>query len=79
MTSERYGVLITYKAALDDAYKRINPLSIQRSEYEKTLAEAKLAGFKVMRNSDGVHKLIDKTKDEKMARLYEQFARATRT
>lgn len=60
MTNERYAKLIRYKAALDDSYKRQNPLSLY-DEYEKTLAEAKMAGFRVFRNSEGEHKLVDTT------------------
>lgn len=78
MTNKRYGKLIAYKAALDDSYKRINPLSVQTQEYTKTLWEAKMAGFKVLRNSKGEHKLIDKTRNEKEAKWLEIFAAAAR-
>ena len=74
MTEERYAKLIQYKVALDDSYKRQNPLSLYDTEYEKTLSEAKLAGFKVFRNSNGDHKLVDKTNNEAEQKFREMFA-----
>lgn len=62
MDNDRYSRMIQYKSALDDSYKRRNPLSIYADEYDKTLNNAKLAGFKILRNSKGEHKLEDITK-----------------
>lgn len=60
MDQRRYAKLIQYKAALDSAWKRRNPVGIYGDdEYEKTLWQAKADSFKVMRNSNGDHKLID--------------------
>lgn len=76
MTNERYAKLILYKAALDDSYKRQNPLSLY-DEYEKTLAEAKMAGFRVFRNSKGEHKLVDTTNnafEQKMREMAAEMA-----
>lgn len=60
MNTRRYAKLIQYKAALDNAWKRKNPVSICGDlEYERTLQLAKADDFKVLRNSKGEHKLID--------------------
>ena len=74
MNNERYARMIFYKSALDDAYKRINPLSIYQNEYEKTLQNAKIAGFKVLRNSKGEHKLIDIAENNAAADIRSMFA-----
>lgn len=74
MKNERYGTLIALKSALDSAYKRRDPLSVVEQEYDITLSKAKIAGFKVLRNDAGEHRLIDKTKNEKTARIYETLA-----
>ena len=66
MNQKRYTKLIQYKAALDSSWKRRNPIGIYGDdEYEKTLHQAKMDSFKVMRNSKGEHKLIDKLEDGK--------------
>lgn len=59
MNQRRYDKLIAYKAALDSEWQRRNPVGIQNSEYDKTLRQAKMDSFKVLRNSKGEHKLID--------------------
>ena len=59
MNQRRYDNLIAYKAALDSEWQRRNPVGIQNSEYDKTLRQAKMDSFKVLRNSKGEHKLID--------------------
>jgi hypothetical protein len=60
MNQRRYSKLIQYKAALDSSWKRRNPVGIYgNDEYDKTLSQAKLDSFKVLRNSYGQHKLID--------------------
>jgi hypothetical protein len=67
MNQRRYAKLIQYKVALDTAWKRRNPVGIYGSdEYDKTLAQAKLDSFKVLRNSNGEYKLIDTLKEGKM-------------
>jgi len=63
MTNQRFQQLIQYKAALDSEWKRKNQVGIQYDDYDKTLQQAKLDGFKVFRNAAGEHKLIDKLKD----------------
>lgn len=78
MNNERYARMISYKSALDDSYKRMNPLSICEDEYERTLNNAKLAGFKVFRNSKGEHKLEDTTNSEVEVFLRNMFADYTR-
>ena len=66
MNQKRYSKLIQYKAALDTAWKRRNPVGIYgNDEYDKTLAQAKVDSFKVLRNSQGEHKLIDILEDGK--------------
>lgn len=62
----RYAKLIQYKAALDSEWKRRNPMGIYNDDYEKTLQQAKLDSFKVMRNSKGEHKLYDVLEEGKM-------------
>ena len=59
MTERRYAKLIQYKAALDSAWRRRNPVGLYNDEYDRTLQQVKLDGFKVMRNSKGEHKLIN--------------------
>lgn len=59
MDQKRYIKLIQYKAALDSSWKRRNPVGLYDDEYEKTLQQAKLDKFKVLRNSKGEHKLED--------------------
>lgn len=66
MNQKRYAKLIQYKAALDTAWKRRNPVSLYDDEYERTLQQAKLDKFKVLRNSKGEHKLVDDLKDGEM-------------
>ena len=66
MNQRRYFKLIQYKAALDTAWKRRNPVGIYgNDEYDNTLWQAKADSFKVMRNSKGEHKLIDILEDGK--------------
>jgi len=66
MNQRRYSKLIQYKAALDTAWKRRNPVGIYgNDEYDNTLWQAKADSFKVMRNSKGEHKLIDILEDGK--------------
>ena len=74
MDNERYARMIGYKTALDDSFKRRNPLSIYEDEYTKTLNNAKVAGFKVFRNSKGEHKLEDTTNNEGEALIRSIFA-----
>lgn len=59
MDNKRYMKLIQYKSALDNEYKRRTPTGIYHNDYDDTLQQAKLDGFKVFRNSNGEHKLID--------------------
>lgn len=66
MDQRRYAKLIQYKAALDSAWKRRNPVGIYNDDYKKTLQQAKLDKFKVMRNSNGDHKLVDMLKEGEM-------------
>lgn len=66
MNNRRYAKLIQYKAALDSEWKRRNPMGIYNDDYEKTLQQAKLNSFKVMRNSKGEHKLYDVLEEGKM-------------
>lgn len=66
MNNRRYAKLIQYKAALDSEWKRRNPVGICNDDYERTLQQAKLDSFKVMRNSKGEHKLIDTLEEGKM-------------
>lgn len=66
MTNRRYIKLIQYKVALDSEWKRRNPYGIYNNDYEKTLQQAKLDNFKVMRNSKGEHKLVDTLEEGKM-------------
>lgn len=66
VNQKRYSKLIQYKAALDSAWKRRNPVGIYgNDEYDNTLWQAKADSFKVMRNSKGEHKLIDILETEK--------------
>lgn len=66
MNQKRYAKLIQYKAALDSSWKRRNPVGIYGDEeYEKTLYQAKLDSFKVLRNSKGEHKLVDTLEEGK--------------
>ena len=74
MNNDRYIKMIQYKAALDDLYKKRNPLSMYADEYDKTLSNAKLAGFKVLRNSKGEHKLINNVKSDNEANMLDLFA-----
>lgn len=67
MNQNRFAKLVQYKAALDSSWKRRNPVGIYgNEEYEKTLQQAKLDSFRVMRNSKGEHKLVDILEDGKM-------------
>lgn len=66
MDNRRYAKLIQYKAALDSEWKRRNPVGIYNDDYGKTLQQAKLDSFKVMRNSKGEHKLVDTLEEGKM-------------
>lgn len=66
MNQKRFAKAIQYKAALDSAWKRRNPVGIYgNEEYENTLWQAKTDSFKVLRNSAGEHKLIDVLEDGK--------------
>ena len=65
MNQRRYDKLIAYKAALDSAWQRRNPVGIQNNEYDQTLRQAKMDSFKVLRNSEGKHKLIDTLEEGK--------------
>ena len=66
MNQKRYAKLIQYKAALDTAWKRRNPVGIYGSdEYDRTLRQAKADSFKVLRNFQGEHKLMDILEDGK--------------
>lgn len=66
MNQSRYSKLIQYKAALDTSWKRRNPVGIYGDdEYEKTLWQAKADSFKVLRNSNSEHKLVDILEDGK--------------
>ena len=77
MNNDRYATLIALKCALDNAYKKRDPLSVMVQEYDRTLSKAKIAGFKVMRNSAGEHKLIDKLEhNSKLANVFETMASA---
>lgn len=59
MNNIRYAKLIQYKTALDNEYKKRTPTGIYHNDYDDTLEQAKMDGFKVMRNSKGEHKLVD--------------------
>lgn len=61
MDIKRYSKLIRYKNELDQTWKRCNPVALYNIDYDATLQQAKLDGYKVLRNSKGEHKLIDKT------------------
>ena len=63
MNTERYARTIRYKAELDNAWKTHDPLNPYNTDYEKLLSEVKIAGYKVLRDSRGDHKLIDKHPD----------------
>lgn len=65
MDQRRYSKLIVYKSALDNAWKRRNPVGITYDEYEQTLTQVKMDKFKVMRNANGDHKLIDMLEEGK--------------
>ncbi len=65
MNQRRYDKLIAYKAALDSEWQRRNPVGIQNNEYDQTLRQAKMDSFKVLRNSNGEHKLIDTLEEGK--------------
>jgi len=69
MNNNRYAKLIQYKSALDNEYKKRTPTGIYHNDYEDTLQQAKLDGFKVMRNSNGEHKLVDTVSPEKASTL----------
>lgn len=72
MNNTRYSKLIQYKSALDNEYKKKTLTGIYHNDYDDTLQQAKLDGFKVMRNSKGEHKLID-TVDSNKASTLEAF------
>jgi hypothetical protein len=55
----RYQKLIQYKSALDNSFRKSCITEIYNNDYSSTLQQAKLDGYKVMRNSKGEHKLID--------------------
>ena len=57
--NKRYYKLIQYKAALDAAYKKFSSVELFNNDYEATLQQVKMDGYKVMRNSNGDHKIID--------------------
>ena len=65
MNQRRYEKLIAYKAALDSAWQRRNPVGLYNEDYDSTLRQAKMDSFKVMRNSKGEHKLIDTLEEGK--------------
>ena len=79
MTNERYAKMIKYKSALDNCWKKKDRLNIYDDDYERTLGEAKVAGFKVYRNSNGEHKLIDNVKSEGEAKIRDMFVNAMRS
>ena len=74
MKNDRYDMLIALKCALDNAYKKRDPLSVTKQEYDTTLNKAKIAGFTVYRNSNGEHKLVDNIKDDELATVFETMA-----
>lgn len=78
MTSKRYARMIMYKSALDNNWAKKDRLDLYDDNYERVLGEAKLAGFKVLRNSKGEHKLIDTCKSNSVADFMEMFADAAR-
>ena len=67
MDIKRYSKLIQYKNELDRAWKRYNPVALYNTDYDITLQQAKLDEYKVLRNSKGEHKLIDKTNGDPSA------------
>lgn len=70
MTNERYVKSIHYKAALDAAWKNYNPVDL-KNHYDQILKQAKLIGFKILRNSKGEHKVINSDNyNEKMDWFY---------
>ena len=75
MNNRRFSKLIQYKAALDNAWQRRNPVGIYNDDYDNTLHQAKLDSFKVYRNSNGEHKLVDILEEGKpdFTDMYETF------
>lgn len=63
MNNQRYQKMIRYKIALDTEWKRRNPYGISEQDYDNTLYQVKFDGFKVLRNENGEHKLIDTVKE----------------
>lgn len=61
MNNQRYLKLVQYKSALDKSYQKSGPTELYNNDYDDTLRQAKLDGFKVERNSKGKHRLTDKT------------------
>lgn len=57
---ERYEMMARYKATLDIEWKKRDPINIYGANYDNTISESKQAGFRVMRNPAGEHKLIDR-------------------
>ena len=46
MNNDRYIRMIQYKSSLDHLYANIDSLNPYDSSYQKTLSEAKIAGFR---------------------------------
>lgn len=70
--NDRYVRRIQYKVALDKEWKEKGRGSIYATDYERTLREAKLAGFKVFRNEKGDHRLEERY--ENNHKVYEMIA-----
>ena len=78
MNNDRYARMIQYESSLDHLYASIDPLNPYDSSYQKTLSEAKVAGFRVLRNGQGIHKLEDKYPGGKMDDILNIFGDAFR-
>lgn len=78
MNNNRYAKMIMYKTALDSEWKKRDPVSLYECNYDKTLLEAKTAGFKIMRNRKGDHKLEDTCSNQRTAEFMEFFAETLR-
>ena len=56
---DREKLLLKYKDELDEKFKFFSPTSILKDDYLNLLAQVRLEGFKVYRNEQGEHKLVD--------------------
>lgn len=56
----RYQKLIQYKSVLDNSFRKSCITEIYNNDYSSTLQQAKLDGYRVMRNSSGKSSTIEK-------------------